>query len=67
MITLKPEIIERIHGSKMLKLNVQAALGISHTTLYKYLADNDPKLANINVIHMLKKELGLKDNQILTK
>lgn len=67
MILLKPEIVQQIRDSKQLKLNVQAALGISHTTLYKYLTDNDVKLANINVINMLKKELGLKDSQIVTK
>ena len=67
MILIRPEIIERIRESKQLKLNIQAALGISHVTMYKYLDDNDVKLANINVINMLKKELGLKESQIVSK
>lgn len=33
---------------------IQVALGISHTTLYKYLKNNDTNLANVNVLEAIK-------------
>lgn len=65
MITLRPNIIEEIQSSGTLRGIVQVALNISHTTLYKYLRDNDPKLANVNVLEALKANTGHKDDEQL--
>jgi hypothetical protein len=68
MITLKDTIIDEIKGSQKLRNLVQVALGISHTTLYKYLAEKDSKLANINVLEIIKANTNYKtDKELLTK
>jgi hypothetical protein len=68
MITLKPGVIEAIRQSAKLRLAVQTALGISHTTLYKYLESNDPKLTNVNVLEAIKANSPLKaDKDLLAK
>lgn len=54
MITLKPEVIEKIRDSQQLKINLQATLKMSYPTMLKYLRANDPILANMNVIQMLR-------------
>lgn len=66
MITLKPEVIKEIQDSGTLRSIIQVALGVSHTTLYKYLRENDPKLANVNVLEALKANTLFKtDKQLL--
>ncbi len=68
MITLKPNIIKEIQDSGKLRGIVQVSLGISHTTLYKYLNENDSKLANVNVLEALKANTDYtKDDQLLLK
>jgi len=68
MITLKQEVIDEIRADQQLRNLIQVALKISHTTLYKYLDNNDSKLANVNVLETLKLNSKFKtDKDILAK
>jgi hypothetical protein len=68
MITLKQEVVDTIKDSQDLRNAIQSVLGISHTTMYKYLKLNDKKLANANVIQILRTNTDFKtDSQILAK
>lgn len=67
MITLSPEAIDKIYKTKTLKLDIQVALDISHTTLYKYLKENDPKLTNMNVVNLLVKKTGLTKKELIAE
>jgi hypothetical protein len=62
MITLKESVIDAIRQSAKLRLAVQTALSVSHTTLYKYLDLNDEKLANLNVLEAIKANYPYKVN-----
>lgn len=67
MITLKQSIVDQIRSDKTLKILVQGALNISHTTLYKYLDLNDSALTNANVLKVLKENTSHKtDKELLS-
>jgi len=67
MKKLNQSVIETITKDKNLKIGIQNTLKISHTTMYKYLKVNDPRLLQLNVIDFLVKETGLTQNQIVCK
>lgn len=54
MITLKPDVILKIYTSQSLKASLQVVLKMSYPTMLKYLRLNDPILANLNVLQMLR-------------
>lgn len=64
MITLKQSVVDKIKESPDLRRAIGTALRISHTTVYKYLNNNDPALANVNVLIALNKDF-LIDNDLL--
>lgn len=67
MITLRPEVIKALETNGKLRGIIQVTLGISHTTLYKYMRNNDSKLANVNVLAALKANTDFKtDKELLS-
>jgi hypothetical protein len=68
MITLKQSVIDEIKESQKLRLAIQNAIGISHTSLYKYLKNNSPLLTNANALKAIienseyKSEIEILDN-----
>lgn len=67
MITLTDKAIRAIRDSTKLKGELQAVLGISGNTLYKWLKDNDQKLTSASALEAIKKSTELTDDELLTR
>lgn len=57
---LKDEIILLIKKKNTLKLELMLVLDVSHTTMYKYLKENDPKLIQLDVLNKLAEKTNIK-------
>ena len=66
---LKPEIIEQIKSDPILQAKIAQALGVALPTMYKVLAkENNPRLTQISVLHVLRDHLKIKkDSDLLTE
>jgi DNA-binding transcriptional regulator YiaG len=66
MIKLTSRAVLAIRKDTKLKGELQAALGISSNTLYKWLKENDQKLTTASALEAIRNSTELTDDELLT-
>lgn len=62
---LTETVIQRISDSKSLPKKLRDALGVSRTTFWRYINENNDSLTKAAALNIIREETGLTDDQIL--
>lgn len=62
---LSTTAINRIRDSRTLPKKIADVLGVSRTTAWRYIKDNDDELTKAAVTKVIKEETGFSDDEIL--
>lgn len=57
--------ISILRGNKALWEAVRKTLGVSTTSMYRYVSTNDPVLTQASALKVIREETGLTDQEIL--